>query len=84
MGRSIKIRKLMIFPWQNKSLQGRSKPMCLNKPPKHPPICSPKACPLQHTKHFSVTGPVNAVENPVTMTAINSILQRSKKLVPIQ
>lgn len=35
-------------------------------------------------KHFSVTGPTNTVENSVTMTAVNSILLRSKRLVPIR
>lgn len=48
-----------------------------------PSICGPKAYPLEE-KYFSVTGPTNTVETPLMMTAINSILLRSKRLVPIQ
>lgn len=49
-----------------------------------PSVRSPKTCKSGHRKHFSVTGPTDTVENLVMMTAINSILLRSERLVPIQ
>lgn len=49
-----------------------------------PSVHSPKTCTSGHKKHFSVTGPTDTVENLVMMTAINSILLGSERLVPIQ
>lgn len=49
-----------------------------------PSVRSPETCKSGHRKHFSVTGPTDTVENLVMMTAINSILLRSERLVPIQ